>query len=174
MEQRRGFEQQIQLAQASGGLRAAHRRYASQARQHALDNICAFSEAKDNLAAIFDAKINHVAGPQALSRHLFAVDKNSLAMAAVLQPVAAFLCNQGGAVARDAPVLKLQMIAGLAAAADQKWGLSYQNKLTRTAGDDDLQHGFIGFGIVRHGNPGCADCSIPRVYGKAASTLPAD
>ncbi len=72
--------------------------------------------------------------------HLGAVHKHAVAIAAVFQPVAGVVHDNGGAAARDAPVGKLQIVVVFAAAANQK----------RTLGDGDAFAGAVGSDNFKH------------------------
>src|SRR5580700_4106746 len=123
VKQSGGFKQQIKLAQAAAnGLGA---RDVLDARKQIGQRLLAGSgaRAEDHFVGIFETEGNGIAVIQEAALDFFAVDKKTAALAAIFDVQAARFDNQRRAIARDAAIRKLKMIAGFCASADQKWGL---------------------------------------------------
>ncbi len=75
---------------------------------------------QQRITPIFQAEPNPIAIAQIPAIHLFAVHKDALAVAQILKLVSGFKPDDGSAAARNAPVVKLQVVARLAVPADQK------------------------------------------------------
>ncbi len=79
--------------------------------------------AKHDFVGIFETERNGIAVTQKPALDFFAVDKKPAPLATIFDVQPARFDNHRRAIARDAAIRKLQMIAGFCAASDQKRSL---------------------------------------------------
>jgi len=99
---------------------------------------------------MFDAETDHIVIFQDAARDFFAVDEYPVALAAIFEVVTAALRHERGTLARNARVPELQVLRGLAGAADEKRRFGDAHKVARPVGSNNLEAGLAVGGIVRH------------------------
>src|SRR5207253_4441229 len=117
------------------------------ARQQVRDGffIRAAGEAEENFVGILEAKGDDVAVVELAALHFFTVDEEPPALATILEVEAIGFDDDRGAIARNAAVRKLQMVAGLRAAPDQERRLRDAHVAPRTVGRDDFENGIFAW-----------------------------
>src|SRR5215467_10194529 len=109
-------------------------------------------ETEENLVGVLEAERNYIAVLQLAALHFFAVDEQPAALPAILNVKTVGFDDDSGAVARDAAVGKLQVVAGFRAPADQKRRLGHAQIAARAVWRDDFKNGIFGWNSgFRHG-----------------------
>ncbi len=123
VKERSGFEEALEFCEAAAGLLGAGDVL------HACEEVRkgfvggAGGRTENDFVGILEAEADNVAVLELAAFHFFAVDEKAAALAAVLDVEAIAFDDDGGAIARDAAVGKLEMVAGFGAAADHKRSL---------------------------------------------------
>src|SRR5580698_5895698 len=97
---------------------------------------------EDDSITVFNAEGDGVAVAQHVAIDPGAIHKNAIAVAAVLQAEAGALWRNRRAIARDAPIGKLQRVVAHAAAPNVERPMSQVDILPRTVGRDDFECSF--------------------------------
>src|ERR1700676_2070475 len=92
----------------------------------------------NDFVGIINAEVNHVAILQLAAFHLFAIYKEASALAAIFDVILVGLDDDRGAVARNAAVGELQVVAGFGAAANEKRRLGHAHKSARAVRRNNL------------------------------------
>jgi len=117
--------------------------------------------AVDDFVGVVDAEGDDVAILQLAAFHLFAVDEQAAALAAILDVKFVGFDHYRGAIAGNTAVGKLQVVTGFRAAADEKRRLGHADEAPRAVWRNDLQHRLRPNGYsIRHKTCVPADCSI--------------
>src|SRR5216683_204601 len=103
-----------------------------------------FGGAKDDLVGVVEAEGDGVAVLEFTAINFFAVDKEAAALAAIFDIETIGFNDHGGAVAGDAAVGELQVVAGLGAAANHKRSLGDAGEAARAVRGDDFENCFTG------------------------------
>src|SRR5689334_17044914 len=112
----------------------------------------AAGEAEENFVGILQAKGDDVAILQLTALHFFAIDEQPAALPAILNVKAVGFDDDGRAIARNAPVGKLQMVASLRAPPNQKRRLRHADIAPRAVRRDDFENGILAWeNSFRHG-----------------------
>src|SRR6267143_404837 len=107
---------------------------------------------ENDFVRIVDAECDGIAVLKLAAFHLFAIDEKTASLSAILDVEVARFDDDCGAVARDAAVGKLQMVAGLGAPADHEGSLRDAGIAARAVWGDDFKHGFADQrNGIRHG-----------------------
>src|SRR6202171_3566805 len=146
MKKRGGFKEKLQLAEpAADMLRTGDVLDASEEQRNRII-IGALGGAEDDLVRVVEAEGDGVAVLEFAAIDFFAVDEEAAALAAILDIVAIGFDDHGGAVAGDAAVRELQVVAGFGAAAEHKRRLSDAGVTARAVRGDDFENCFTGTG----------------------------
>jgi hypothetical protein len=136
VQQRRGFEKQVELAQAAGGVCAGGQigKRADAGEQvgdlRLRGHIGRSAHTKDNVETVIDAEADCVAVAERVLLHLGAIHKHAVAIAPVFNAVAAVAHDNGGAMARDAAVGERNAVVDFAPANEER-GMRDGDSLTR-------------------------------------------
>ena len=152
MQQGSGFQQTLELDEAAArGLRAGDvLDSGEEVRERGF--ISAGIRTENDLVRIVNPESDGVAVLKLAALHLFAIDEKAASLSAIFDVKAARFDDDRGAVARDAPVGKLQMVAGLGAPSDHEGSLRDAGIAARAVWGDDFEHGFADQGNgIRHG-----------------------
>ena len=116
--------------------------------------------AKNYFVGIFQAEGNYVTVLEFAAFYFFPIYEEAAPLAAIFQIKAIGFGDDGGAISRNAPVGKLQMIAGLRAAPDMKRSLGNAREPSRAVRRHNFQNRFSrqGHGIRHRRAPG-GDCN---------------
>src|SRR5215472_1915948 len=102
-------------------------------------------ETEENLVGVLEAERNYIAVLQLAALHFFAVDEEPAALPAILNVKTVSFDDDSGAVARDATVGKLEVVAGFRASAHQKGRLCHADVAARAVRRDDFKNGFFAW-----------------------------
>src|SRR5205814_444110 len=103
----------------------------------------AAGEPEKDFVGILEAESDDVAVLQFAAFHFFAVDVKPAALAAILDVKTVGFDDDGGAIARNAAVGKLQVVAGFGSPADQERSLRHSNVAARAIRGDDFENGIL-------------------------------
>ena len=103
-----------------------------------------FGGAEDDLVGVVKAEGDGVAILEFATFDFFAVDEEAAALAAILEIETIGFDHDGGAVAGNAAVGELQVVAGFDAAADHKGRLGDAGVAACAVGGDDFENCFTG------------------------------
>ena len=152
MQEHGRFEEQAQLLQSSrsgaGGIRSRN------AAQEALKRRVGRRGPENNLIGIFQAERDDVRVSQRAALDSFPVYKDAPALALIFESVTIALGDNRRALPRDAPILELDVVARLAAAANQKRRLRNRHDAARAIWRNHFEDGLaagVGAGLgFRH------------------------
>ncbi len=148
MQKRGRFEQKIEFVESTGRRVAAGN--AVNAAEEIGNRSIVVRRTENEFVEIVHAETDYVAIFQHMAGGFFAVDENSVTLAAIFKVVAAVLRNDGGALARDARVRQLQVLGGFAGAANQEWHFDETHKAAGPVRRNNLESRFAVGGMVRH------------------------
>jgi hypothetical protein len=142
MQKRGRFEQQIQFAKTAAGRFGTGDVF--DARQKMRQGVGAGvgCGAIDDFVGIVETEGDRIAVLQFAAFGFFAVHEEAAALAAILDVILVALHHDRGAVARDAAIRQLEVIAGFRSTADEERHLRYANVTPRAVRRYNLEHGF--------------------------------
>ena len=103
-----------------------------------------FGGAEDDLVGVVQAEGDGVAILEFTTFDSFAIDEEAAALAAIFEIETISFDHHRGAIAGNAAVGELQVVAGFDAAADHKRRLGDAGVAARAVGGDDFEHCFTG------------------------------
>ena len=144
MQQGTGFEQALELNQAAPGWFGAGDVLHPREQLGKGITVRTLGGTKDYFIRVVETEGDGVAILKLAAIDFFSIDEEAAALAAILDIEAIGFDDHGRAVAGDAAVGELQVVAGLHAAADHKRRLRDTGVASRAVRRDDFENGFTG------------------------------